>query len=75
MIDKKYIKVRKDARFVITIDENFNNVNLVDLKNGSTRLNQKESYDILKCCLGAIKYIVNMIEIKAKYKEKEQERK
>lgn len=70
MEDKKLIEVKKNARFIIVIDEDFNNVYLRDLTKTKVRLNAKESSEVLKLCFGAVKYIVNMIEIKVKHKEK-----
>lgn len=70
MSDKKCIEVKKNTRFIIAIDDDFNNVYLKDLTKTKVRLNAKESYEVIKLCFGAIKYIVNTIEVKAKYKEK-----
>ena len=70
MGDKKLIEVKKNARFILVIDEDFNNVYLKDLTKTKVRLNAKESHEVIKLCFGAVKYIVNTIEMKVKYKEK-----
>ena len=43
---------------------------LKDLTKTKVRLNAKESHEVIKLCFGAVKYIVNTIEMKVKYKEK-----
>ena len=71
MGDYKSIKIKNDARFILVIDEGFDKVYLKDLNQSKDRLSAIECNGILKLCFGTIKYIVNMIKIKAKHKEKE----
>ncbi len=71
MEDYKSIKIKNSARFILVIDEGFDKVYLKDLNQSKDRLSAIECNGILKLCFGSIKYIVNTIEMKAKFKEKE----
>ena len=70
-IDLIELKLVSGVKVQFLRESNNQEVYLKDLNQSKDRLSAIECNGILKLCFGTIKYIVNMIKIKAKHKEKE----
>ena len=68
----KNVKVRENTRFIICIDDNFDNLYLRDL---NKQLSNIESYNVLQENFNSVVQLVKAIEKKSELKTKEDKHK